>query len=170
MYISSRTPGLSAAYYTLAGGRDGIIQTAQVMRDMVEQFKRDPEIRRLALHLVETLSQKDHVSEVERLFSYVQNEIRYVQDIYDIETIATPDQIVALGQGDCDDKAVLLATLLESIGFQTSFKLAGYNGPNFEHVYVHVQGNGIPPLHLDPTEPEPMGYEPPGATVSLYVG
>src|SRR4051812_3310310 len=120
-FVSETSQGLSASTYTLAGGREGILQTAFVMRDLVDQYKREPEIRALALQLVEAIPQKDYRAEVERLFAYVRDEIRYVQDIYEIETLSTPVQTVMLGQGDCDDKATLLATLLETIGFKTAF-------------------------------------------------
>ncbi len=168
MFDSAVASGLSATSYQLAGGRAGTIQTAQAMRSLVRDYRRNPEIRALAMSLVGFLDQKDHAGEVNALFLYVRDSIRYLQDIYEVETLQTPDKTIQLAQGDCDDKATLLATLLESIGFRTVFKLTGYHGSEFEHVYLYVEGPGVS-LHLDATEPEPAGFEPPNPTVSLYV-
>ncbi len=168
MFESAFPTPLTSQSYQLSGGKAGVIQTARVMRDMVQVFKRDVELRSFALSLVEGLPQKDHAGEINTLFEFVRDQIRYVQDINDVETLQTPDKTLEIGQGDCDDKATLLATLLETIGFRTSFKLAGYHGNEYEHVYVYVEGAGEA-LHLDATEPEPAGYEPPGATIARYV-
>lgn len=168
MFASSAASGLSASSYTIAEGRAGILQTAFMMRSMVHDYKKHPDIRMLALNLVGFLDQKDHEGEINTIFKFVRDEIRYVQDIYEVETLQTPDKTLEIGQGDCDDKSTLLASLLESVGFRTLFKLAGYHGSDFEHVYVYVEGAGIA-IHLDATEPDNAGYEPPGATVSLYV-
>jgi len=155
-------------FYTLAGGEAGIVQTAKMMRELVSAYKVNPEIRGLALSLVSNLPGKDEIAEIDTLFKFVRDRIRYVKDVYNVETLATPVKTLEIGQGDCDDKSTLLAALLESIGYQTMFKLASYSGDMFEHVYVFVCGLGIA-IHLDPTEPEPAGYEPPGIRRFLYV-
>lgn len=169
MPFIAQSPGLSACSYNIADGREGILQTVFIMRAMVTEFRINPQIRALALSLVEFLPQKDYLDEVDKLFHFVRDEIRYVQDIYEIETLSTPDKTIELGQGDCDDKSVLLATLLETLGFKTAFKITGYHGSAFEHVYVYVTVPNVGSLHLDATEPESMGYEPPNPTVALYV-
>lgn len=156
------------ARFTLADGKRGILQTVKVMRDLVEQYKQDPQIRSTALSLVAMCPEKDPLAEIGAVFRFVRDSIRYTMDIYDVETLHTPDVVLEIGQGDCDDKSVLLASLLESIGYETAFKVTGYNGPDFEHVYVFVRGYGVA-AHLDATEPEDMGWEAPGATVSMYV-
>lgn len=155
--------------YTLKGGSAGIMQTARLMRELVGVYKMDPVIRNLALGLVQFLNEKEDFAEISAIFHFVRDQIRYVRDIYGVETLATPVKTLEIGQGDCDDKAVLLASLLESIGYRTEFKLTGYHGKDFEHVYVYACGATIE-LHLDPTEPEEMGWEAPNPTVSLYVG
>jgi transglutaminase-like putative cysteine protease len=63
--------------------------------------------------------------------------------------------------GDCDDQTVLLASLLESVGYPTRFVIEGYTTPGeFEHVYMQalVFGQFI---SMDPTEQKYMGWSPP---------
>jgi transglutaminase-like putative cysteine protease len=154
--------------YTIADGKRGILETVALMREIVRQYKTDPEVRGIALSLVAQCREKDPVGEVTAIFLFVRDCIRYVGDVYDVETVHTPDQVLKIRQGDCDDKSVLLAALLESIGYETAFKVTGYNGPDYEHVYVFVRGYGLA-AHLDPTEPEAAGWEAPNATVEMYV-
>ena len=46
---------------------------------------------------------------------------------------------MARGRGDCDDKCVLLATLLASIGIRSRFVVVTYNARYWQHVYLAVQ-------------------------------
>lgn len=154
--------------YAIADGKRGILQTVRLMRDLVAQYKTDPEIRSVALSLVAMVPEKDPMAEIGAVFRFVRDGIRYTMDVWDVETVHTPDMVLEYGQGDCDDKSVLLAALLESIGYETAFKVTGYDGPDFSHVYVFVRGYGVE-MHLDATEPEPAGWEAPGATVAMYV-
>lgn len=162
------TQPFSAHMMGIASGNQGILQTAYLMRELVDKYKTNPEIRATALELVQHLPQKDERNEIDALFRFVRDDIRYVKDIYDVETLHTPDWMLEIRQGDCDDKSLLLASLLESIGYRTEFKIAGYQGDDFQHVYVWVEGIGIS-CHLDPTEPERMGWEAPNATNWLYI-
>lgn len=155
-------------FFTLAGGDRGIFQTAQLMRQLVDEYKVNPEIRGLALSLVRPLEGKNEMGEINSLFHFVRDQIRYVKDIYNVETLHTPTQLLKVGQGDCDDKSTLLAALLESIGYQTMFKLCAYDGNDFQHVYTFVIGTNIA-LHLDPTELEDAGWEPPNPRRWVYV-
>jgi len=68
------------------------------------------------------------------------------------------------GFGDCDDKSILLASLLGSIGHSSRFVAIGYRPNEYAHVFVETiaaggEGNWIA---LDPTEDVPMGWRPPG--------
>lgn len=158
----------TAAGLVYRDGNPGIFQTALLMRDIVSRYKTNLEIRSLAMNIVSFLPGKDERGEIEAIFCFVRDHIRYVKDIYGVETIATPDKTLEFGQGDCDDQSVLLATLLESIGYQTGFKLTGYNSKVLEHVYVVVQLRGGM-IFADPTEQGELGEEVPGAVVEYYV-
>lgn len=46
-------------------------------------------------------------------------------------------------EGDCDDRAILVQSLLESLGYQTSFVLVrGPDRPDYSHVYSEVELGG----------------------------
>ena len=107
--LEYKRPPDESFFFTLAGGKRGILQTVFLMRQIVDRFKTDSEIRNLALSLVSFLPPKDETGEI----------------------------------------------------------TAGYHGSEFEHVYVFAKGEDVA-LHLDATEPEPAGWEAPGATAWAY--
>lgn len=98
------------------------------------------------------LRQKDFVGEAKRLHAFVRDGIRYVGDIDGIETLHDPVTLLRLGAGDCDDKAILLASLLLSINHTPRFIAVGFAPEEFSHVWVQdcLDGGWV---DLEPTEP-----------------
>lgn len=163
-------PQLSGRILTLSGGLRGIRQTLDAMRRMVRHYRIDPALRQAATSIVFLTPERDELSEVEALFTWVQQNVRYVRDVLEVETLMTPDKTLASRLGDCDDQSTLLATLLESVGYPTRFVAAGYTDPaNVDHVYLQafVRGDWI---DMDPTEPQPMGWAPPHPAAMIIEG
>lgn len=161
------------ALSALPSGDAGIATTLKAMVRLTRAAKTDPSLRQFAASLVQGLSQKDFPGELNAVFAFVRDRIRYLRDIRDVETLQTPQRTLEIRQGDCDDKSVLLATLLEQVGFTTRFKAVGVRGGPLSHVYVQVQ-NGFSPkgtpfwVSLDSTMPNPAGWEPPDVTQQMY--
>lgn len=151
-----------ASLHKIPDGAPGIYQTLRVMRDLTREGKKNWIIRRKALDLVQNNGQKAYLDEVRDLHKFVRDRIRYVQDIAGVETVAAPHITLEIGQGDCDDKCVLLASLLESIGHPTRFVALSFSPGRFSHVIVETKvGNRWIPLET--TEPVGMGWYPPGS-------
>lgn len=154
-------PDQTATLGILSSGVAGIRQTLNCMVTFVKQYRKNPQIRALAESIIAEVPEKDSVGEVRAVFEWVKRNIRYTQDIRDVETLKTPDATVYSGQGDCDDKSTLVSTLLESIGYKTRFVAVGMNEPGiFEHVYAEVI-LGTRWLGMDTTELQPLGWIPP---------
>lgn len=139
------------------------------MRTFAEEYKINPTVRELALRLTRNLPQKDYMGEVRALWDYVKYNVRYVRDIRGVETIQTPLKTLEFGQGDCDDKATLLSSMLESLGHATRFRAVGFTSNSLCHVLVDVfvGGKWIP---LETTEPVAMGWTPPNTRNELIEG
>lgn len=151
-------------------GPEGIRATLEMMRRAVIAAKINPSIRELAVSLTNDLPDGDFKSEIERLFLFVRDRIRYVQDINEVETVQTPDYTLALGAGDCDDKATLLAALLETIGHPARFAALAFAPDQFEHVLVETRlGPRWIALETTPVEGSPadMGWYPPGVVSKM---
>jgi transglutaminase-like putative cysteine protease len=156
-------PEIAATYERrpMSDGATGIFETLGLMRQMVNDYKTQPQLRQAALNVTFMTPAQNDVAEVEALYNFVRDYIRYTKDVYGIETLTTPDKTLQMRVGDCDDMTVLLATLLESIGYPTKFVIEGYSDDStWEHVYLEtcVQGQWVA---LDPTEQVAMGWQPP---------
>lgn len=136
------------------------------MRSLVRSGKKTLSVRTAALDIVKGLAQKDYEGELRRIHAWVRDHIRYVHDVNGVETIQTPEQTLHLKQGDCDDKSILVAALLEAIGFSTRFVAIGFKPRCYSHVLVEARldGHWIP---VETTEPVALGWQPLGTAARL---
>ena len=158
----------------MAQGARGARQTLQIMADLARRGMRDQDIRNLAVALTTQgflngrgLRQKDFEGEARRLHAFVRDDIRYVLDTDGVELLHDPVTLLEIGAGDCDDKAILLASLLGSIGHRTRFVAVAFEPERFSHVWVqaHLDGRWV---DLETTEPIPFGARvPTGGAVSF---
>jgi len=162
MLITHPPQNLRATFIALPGGSAGIRKTTAIMARLVRQWKHDPNLNARAISIVQLAPPKDGPREVGALFYFVRDVIRYVNDVNGTETLRTPDKTLALKAGDCDDKTLLLGSMLESIGYQVKFAVAGYNEPDvYEHIYIKTLVPGYGWIALDPSEKVPPGWEAP---------
>lgn len=127
------------------------------MRRLAREYATDPTIIALSRKLTLGLPPKAWRSEVERLFHFVRDQVRYCLDPVDCEGLQTPVETLRLGQGDCDDKCMLLAALLRSIGHPSEFVAVQVDGQaHYSHVFLRTR-IGDRWVSLETTEPWPMG-------------
>jgi hypothetical protein len=151
----------------IPSGKEGTKATLKIMGQLVKDGKKNLTVRQTALSLVRGLGPKDWAGEVRNLHAFVRDRIRYVRDIHGVETLATPEKTLEFGQGDCDDKSVLLASLLASAGHPTRFVAIALTDPeNFVHVYPETK-IGANWIALETTEPVEVGWEPEGVVKRL---
>lgn len=133
------------------------------MSRLVKEGKKHPAIRDRAVSLTNSLPQKNWSGEIAALHRFVRDRIRYVKDVNGVETVHTADAVLRIGSGDCDDKSLLLASLLESIGHPTRFVAVGFRPDSFAHVFVQTRIGRKPGkwVSLETTEPVGIGWEPP---------
>lgn len=129
---------------------------------------RSQSVRNKAVELTQGLLQKDFKSEACNCLSYVRDKIRYVRDPANAEMLHYADYVLSIGAGDCDDKAILLAALLNSIGHQVQFIAMSQQPNRYCHVWVQdwIDGKW---LDLEPTEPIPCGSRVPSKGVLGYL-
>lgn len=158
MYLG--TEKLTVTSHPLSPGPTGTKETLHWMRKLIREGRKHPDVRAKALELVENFQQKHYAKEIQALFDFVKNNIRYVRDTRGVELIHQPDKLLAIGQGDCDDKVILLCSLLESIGHPTRIEAIAHTDPNkFGHVFCSTK-LGAKWLPLDPTEDVEPGWHP----------
>lgn len=154
---------------TLQALPDGVAGIKATLAQMVKYARAGKDtytVRRLAEQIVIGVKQKSYVEEARALQEYVRDHIRYTMDIRGTETLATPEMTIQRGLGDCDDKALLISALLESVGHPTRFVAVGLSSNNFCHVLVEtrIANNWIA---VETTENVPLGWYPPGMVSRL---
>lgn len=158
----------------IPSGSAGTRTTLRLMRKMIDKAKRNFEFRRLALDIVRNVREKNWPGEARAVQRWVRQNIRYVRDINGVETLHTPEKILELRQGDCDDQAMLVATLLESIGFSTRLHAVGFKPNKFAHVFAEVKltgkGEGFPVWYaVETTEKWGLGRTPENVASHMIV-
>lgn len=118
-----------------------MVATLKVMRDFARAAVANPDqlVRMQAERLVSGLPPRQWFAEIRALQHFVRDEIRYLRDPVNMERVATPEMTLEVRQGDCDDKATLLAALLDSIGHPARFVALAFNGEGFSHVMVETR-------------------------------
>lgn len=136
---------------------------AEAVRGFTEP---DDEIRRIAQDLVKGKTTREQ--KLRAIFEFVADDIRYVNYASAEWWLPNrPQQLLARREGDCDDKAMLLITLLKSIGIEAQevmvqTRMTGEPGlllaknvaiPKFDHGIAFLPGpNGG--MYLDATSPQ----------------
>lgn len=166
MYLNAPHPPPSLLM-ALPDGAAGVRETLKIMSKLTKGGKKSPAIRQKALQLTQHLRQKDRIGEIYALWEFVKNRIRYVRDIRNVETIHTPEQILRQESGDCDDKAILLASLLEAIGHPSAFWAIGTKPGVFSHVLVLTRVGEKKWMPLETTENVKFGWTPPVVRASM---
>jgi hypothetical protein len=146
----------------------------------------DDQVRRIAEKL--TAGKKTRDEKLKALFEFVADDIRYVNFVSGEWWLPNrPQELLARRQGDCDDKAMLLITLLKASGIDATEVLVQtrYTGepsllrsekaaiPVFDHGIAYLPGKkGEPGIWLDATSPESrLGPLPSmdARTVALFI-
>jgi tetratricopeptide (TPR) repeat protein len=126
----------------------------------------DAEVVDLAKRL--TLGQATREAKVRAIFNFVADDIRYVNYVSGEWWLPNrPQQLLARREGDCDDKAILLITLLKAIGIEAQevmvqtrltaqpsvVRAHGAAVPLFDHGIAFLPGPGGG-TYLDATSPQ----------------
>lgn len=158
------------ALYGIPDGVDGVRATLAAMARIVREWRHRPELTEYTRRLVANLPEKDTHAEMASVFQFVRDCVRYVRDTNGVERIQTPEYTLRYLQGDCDDQAILLAGMLESIGIPARFVAVGFSPDFFEHVYVEAAPEFSEWIALDPTERVEAGWAPPDPVTRINQG
>lgn len=158
--------------YTLMAIPDGVAgikATLQLMRKITRDYKKTGFVRELVLEVLRAgrvpqfteNGKKNWVGQIKAIHNFVKYHIQYVKDIRGVETLQTPPQTFRLKHGDCDDKCILAASMLEAIGHPTRFVAVGFQPEIYSHVFLQTR-IGANWVTLECTEDWPLGKGPKG--------
>lgn len=154
----------------------GIKERVWLLQGLVARSVKRPEMRSLALAITGTGTRdvkvgnqtmrvqgagcpgRDDECEARAIFDWVASHIRYTGDVGPhalrpggpveaVDQFQAADRTVEFRGGDCDDHAVLTATLAAQNGFPPKFRITSNTGDSWDHIYTMV---GVP--KLDPKQ------------------
>jgi transglutaminase-like putative cysteine protease len=110
------------------------------------------------------LPERDPRAFVETLLRYVQEHVQFVRERP--ERFASPLRTLEWGIGDCDDKAIVIATVLRSLRIPVRLKFLTFEQRDpsgtpihYSHVYPEVKLNGAW-LAMESVRPMALGEDP----------
>ena len=98
-------------------GEAGTEQTIKVMRQLVDQALNDSAMVRKANDIVRPAQAYDELAELNRIYSWVKANIRFVKDPVTREKLIPPAELLKIQMGDCDDHALLTAFFATANGY-----------------------------------------------------
>lgn len=122
-------------------------------------------VRDKSVQLCQNLQQGDF-KQARKLYEYVRDEIKYIKDPSGFDFIQKPEITMKLNAGDCEDKAILLASLLMAISFEAALIFVDTdNDGTVDHVYNAVYIENAP----DYCKPFPTKILPDGKDIHHWI-
>jgi len=174
-------PGGSELYHLPDWGKLGHAGRVGQIRKLITAYSRDPRVRNLAISILRQAGTKprDYKGQAAALLRWVQDpaNVFYVNEPN--EQLQSPLATVEMKSGDCDDLAILLASMLGAIRLSNRLVLSG-RGPGgkmvrwiegrgkpsrrvkYSHIYLCV---GTPPFRptqwffMETTAIKPLGWD-----------
>lgn len=167
-------------------GKVGDVARLKIIRKLIKGYGRDPRIRTMALGIIRGVPARDYLGQANAILQWARKTVPYVNEPgellqspwYSLGIDRTGAQ-VRPPSADCDDFALLIGSLLESIRLETRLVLSGAHprggkvryvegvgkpprGVRWSHIYLTV---GTPAFHpttwtfMEPTLNVPIGWE-----------
>lgn len=123
-------------------------ETVAHMRRLIHSARKDPVVLKLVREICAGLEPGDYNSEIQAIYHWVDAHVRYIQDPHGVELLIAPQRLIAMAfqsenqgtkaSGDCDDIAMLTASLLMAAGHNCRLVVAGFAPNNPSHVFAQV--------------------------------
>lgn len=168
--LPARSGERTHSQYEIPEGVKGTSATIAMMRKLVTNAKRRGEVRELIGKILNPSNcsrpcdSKNYFCYAKAAYEWVRDNILYVYDPHQVEFLESASFLLKSKVGDCDSMDTLLASIFESMGFQTQFVtvMADASRPDeFSHVYTRVKLPNYGWVAADPIMPKKwFGWEP----------
>jgi transglutaminase-like putative cysteine protease len=150
------------------------IDNVGVIRRLIKDSINDGITRETAENILQGVPEKNWKLEIQAIFDYVEQNMRYTRDMADVEMVKTPARHIsdingprAQAFGDCDDFVTLLGALLYNAGYENLrlviMRSVNNTTADYNHIYLQALIPGtVQWVSLDASEKQQAaGWEPP---------
>ena len=142
----TQAPILGETFDLPSGGNAAVFFTVSKANTLVEMACRNPDFVLFAKQLVWQINENDKRAEADRIYAWVRENVRYVNDPSTTEMLLNPITAIKLFRdgyplsGDCDCSATLLASLMQAVGIKTRFKIVKLktDPAHYSHIYIEA--------------------------------
>ena len=134
---------------SIGSGDEATRRTLLLMRQAIREGATNWEVRYAAVELVRNLPARNQVAEVDTVYRWLQQNLRFTRDPAHVELIHGPEVLLRLIRqdgitaADCDDFSILGASLVLVLGYPVRLKAVSLDSRReFSHVYFEVLLNG----------------------------
>ena len=120
---------------------DGPEDTFKLIIQLIQQGRGQWDVIEFSRRLTKGVAERDHIGNIFTLFKEAQKSVKYQFDPWRLEMLLPAQLIIKyrdLGF-DCDDiGAILLGSLLLSLGYRVQLVMGGKKGGVFSHIWIRV--------------------------------
>jgi hypothetical protein len=131
------------------GGLEHTKDTVRRMARLATEGSHTYAVRSAATRIVHGVPSKDRRGELQALYRWVRDNVRYRFDPQGLEWVQAPARTLEERAGDCDDLATLLGALAQSLGHKVRYRTVGTTAQRQTHVSVEAW-DGAGWVSLDP--------------------
>ena len=143
-----------------------LVDVKNGLRNYLHKASEDESVRQLAINIV-----GKGTDPIAAIFDWVKENVRYVPDPIgesgdETELIISPIKMVSMYSegnsiaGDCDDIALLTASLYRSIGIPANITIMDTKGEGYDHAVCKVYSDKLSEwLTVDASSRYPLGWE-----------
>ncbi len=129
----------------LETGDAGVAQTIALMRQLVNDAKKDPVVNRAAVEVLRNTPQFNPAADAQAIFDFVKNNFRFVNDPIGTQALRPVRETLNLRAGNCANFSMLVAALGETVGYRSRFVTVAADPADpsqFSHIYPELEING----------------------------
>lgn len=123
----------------------GFSKASALIQSMIVEGSHSSAVLDLAADLARDSAPMGKVSQAQAIWQWVTSNIYYLEDPFSDDHFQTPAVTLKRGAGDCDDQAILLGSLLRSIGIEVRlvfvFDAPPTGSPTEFPAHVYIEGN-----------------------------
>lgn len=135
---------------TSVSSNDSLTRTLDIMKTLENESIKDFDFKEFVNNTFAGILNKNDLDKIYFVHKWTNKNIKYKDDDFD-ETLISPRLMIFIRQGDCDDFALFIKTVLSLLNVKTNYILLAKENKQFSHIAVcyNLQNK---PLFIDGTQ------------------